>query len=51
VEPVVGVTKDLKKAVEYFEKAKQWGYAPASNACKYPNRLERSKTDGTNDMY
>jgi TPR repeat protein len=34
VEPAVGVQKDLKKAVEYFEKAKQWGYAPAANACK-----------------
>lgn len=34
VEPAVGVEKDLKKAVEYFEKAKQWGYAPSANACK-----------------
>lgn len=25
--------KDIKKSIEYFERAKQWGYSPSCNAC------------------
>lgn len=27
--------KDIKKSIEYFERAKQWGYSPSCNACMY----------------
>lgn len=29
------VFKDIKKSIEYFERAKQWGYSPSCNACMY----------------
>lgn len=41
--------KDIKKSIEYFERAKQWGYSPSCNACMY--YIRERKGDEINSIY